>query len=47
MNKIWLNITNGDGELLKRIDLSEYDLSKSIARTELIETIQETAENAE
>lgn len=31
----WLNVTTDDGELLERIDLSEYDLAKPLARAAL------------
>lgn len=38
----FLNITTEDGELLERIDLAEYDLSKPIACATLVNEIRQT-----
>jgi hypothetical protein len=39
--KVYINITDEQGTLIKRIDITDYDLSNPIAKIDLIEDIRE------
>jgi len=43
----WLTITMADGELIERIDLSDWDLNKPLARSALMEDICEAIRKIE